>query len=62
MKYVIDKNNENMKLMYYSVNMKGLNVIPKNEVPGLKIKAKKVVLVDSELRDSYIKQRIKKNR
>ena len=41
MKYVIDKNNDNMRLMYYSVNMVGLNVNPKNEVPGLKIKAKK---------------------
>ena len=58
MKYVIEKNNEKQRLMYYSVNMVGLNVTPKNEVPGLNIKAKKVVLIDSDLRDSYIKQRI----
>lgn len=60
MKYIIDKTNDDMKLMYYSVNMVGLNVTPKNEVPGLTIKAKKVVLVDEGLRDSYIKQRINK--
>ena len=60
MKYIIDKTNDDMKLMYYSVNMIGLSVTPKNEVPGLKIKAKKVVLVDEGLRESYIKQRINK--
>ena len=60
MKYVIEKNNEKMKLMYYSVKMIGLDVIPKNEVPGLKIKAKKIILIDPELRDSYIRQRIDK--
>ena len=58
MKYVIDKNNDNMRLMYYSVNMVGLNVNPKNEVPGLKIKAKKIILIDDELRKNYIKKRI----
>ena len=60
MKYIIDKTNDDMKLMYYSVNMVGLSVTPKNEVPGLKIKANKVVLVDEGLRESYIKQRINK--
>lgn len=60
MKYVIEKNGKDMKLVYYSVNMVGLNVEPKNGVPGLTIKAKKVILVDPELRDSYIKQRINK--
>ena len=60
MKYIIDKTNDDMKLMYYSVNMVGLSVTPKNEVPGLKIKAKKEVLVDEGLRESYIKQRINK--
>ena len=49
-----------MKLVYYSVNMVGLGVEPKNGVPGLTIKAKKIVLVDSKLRDAYIKQRINK--
>ncbi|MBQ6285083.1 MAG: hypothetical protein IJK67_02080 [Bacilli bacterium] len=60
MKYVIDKNNEKMKLMYYSVKLVGLDVEPKNDVKNLKIKAKKVVIVDPELRESYIKQRINK--
>ncbi len=60
MKYVIEKNGKDMKLVYYSVNMVGLNVEPKNGVPGLTIKAKKVILVDPELRDAYIKQRINK--
>lgn len=60
MKYVIEKNGKDMKLVYYSVNMVGLGVEPKNGVPGLAIKAKRVVLVDPELRDAYIKQRINK--
>ena len=60
MKYVIEKNDKDMKLVYYSVNMVGLNVEPKNGVPGLTIKAKKVILIDPELRDAYIKQRINK--
>ena len=60
MKYVIEKNGKDMKLVYYSVNMVGLGVEPKNGVPGLTIKAKKVVLVDQKLRDAYIKQRINK--
>ena len=51
MKYVIEKNGKDMKLVYYSVNMVGLGVEPKNGVPGLTIKAKK---------DAYIKQRINK--
>lgn len=60
MKYVIEKNGKDMKLVYYSVNMVGLGVEPKNGVPGLTIKAKKIVLVDSKLRDAYIMQRINK--
>ena len=60
MKYVIEKNGKDMKLVYYCVNMVGLGVEPKNGVPGLTIKAKRVVLVDPELRDAYIKQRINK--
>ena len=58
MKYVIEKETNAMKLVNYNVNMIGLNVEPKNEVPDLNIKAKKVVLVDSNLTESYIKQRI----
>ena len=60
MKYIIEKNNDDMKLMYYSVNMIGLSVTPKNDVPGLNIKARKVLLVDAGLTESYIKQRINK--
>ena len=60
MKYVIEKNGKDMKLVYYSVNMVGLGVEPKNGVPGLTIKATNIVLVDSKLRDAYIKQRINK--
>ena len=60
MKYVIDKNNNDKKLTYYNVNIKGLEVSPINEVPDQKIMIGKVLLVDSELQDSYIKQRINK--
>ncbi len=60
MKYVIDKNNEKMKLMYYSVKMDGLDVEPINNVKDLNIKARKVKLIDNKLRESYIKQRINK--
>lgn len=60
MKYVIDKNNNDLKLIYYNVNMVGLNVSPINEVPGLTIKAKKVILIDPELRKVYIRKRINK--
>jgi len=60
MKYVIDKNQEKMKLMYYSIKMEGLDVKPKNNVKNLNIKARNVKIVDSKLRESYIKQRINK--
>ena len=58
MKYVIDKNNDKLRLVYYGVNMVGLNVNPKNEVPDLNIKAKKVVLIDNDLTEEYIRKRI----
>ena len=58
MKYVIDKSSDPMKLAYYNVNMVGLNVNPKNEVPGLNIKAKKVILIDEGLAEEYIKKRV----
>ena len=59
MKYVIDKKNvKEEKLMYYNVKMKGLTVSPKNAVPGLTIKAKKITFIDSELIKEYIKGRI----
>lgn len=60
MKYVIDKKQEKMKLMYYDVKMDGLDVEPINNVKNLNIKAKKVKLVDKKLRESYVKQRINK--
>lgn len=60
MKYVIDKNNEDFKLMYYNVKMVGLDVTPKNGSASVSIKASKVILVDPALRNSYIKQRINK--
>lgn len=58
MRYVIDKNNEKMKLMYYTVKLVGLDVTPKNDSKSVKIKAQKVIIVDPELRESYIKQKI----
>ena len=61
MKYVIDKKNvKEEKLMYYNVKMKGLTVSPKNAVPGLTIKAKKITLIDSELIKEYIKEKLMK--
>ena len=58
MKYVIEKDNKDLKLLYHNVNMTGLKVIPKNKVSDLNIKASKVVFVDKELTDTYIKKRI----
>ena len=60
MKYVIDKNNNDKKLTYYNVNMIGLEVNPINEVPNQQIRAGKVLLIDQNLQDSFIKQRINK--
>lgn len=60
MKYVIDKNNSKFKLMYYNVSMVGLDVTPKNGASGVTIKAKKIILIDPSLRESYIRQRINK--
>ncbi len=59
MKYVIEKNNEKMKLMRYDIKMTGLNVTPKNGGDN-NIKAKKVLIADEKLRESYIKQRVNK--
>ncbi len=60
MKYVIDKNNNDKKLTYYNVNIKGLEVSPINEVPNQEIKVGKVLLVDEKLQNSFIKKRINK--
>ena len=58
MKYVIDKNKNDKKLTYYNVNIKGLEVKPINEVPNQQITLGKILLVDEELTDSFIKKRI----
>ncbi len=59
MKYVIDKNQEKMKLMRYNIKMVGLDVTPKNGKSNA-IKAKNVKIVDQTLCKSFIKQRINK--
>ena len=58
MKYIIDKKENNKKLMYYNVNMSGLEVKPINEVKNQVIKVGEVLLVDENLQHSYIKQRV----
>ena len=58
MKYIIEKNNEDVKLMYYNVNITGLSISPKNESNSVSIKAKEVTLVDTNLQDAFIKERI----
>ena len=60
MKYVIDRESNNSKLMYYNVKINGLNVKPKNGILNAAIKSKNVVLIDPDLRLSYIKQRVNK--
>lgn len=59
-KYIIDKDNPNEKLLYYNVGVVGLSVTPNKSVPGYKITAKKLTLVDPDLREAYIKQKINK--
>ena len=59
-KYIIDKDNPNEKLLYYNVNVVGLSVTPNKSVPGYNVTAKKLTLVDPELREAYIKQKINK--
>ena len=59
-KYIIDKDNPNEKLLYYNVDVVGLSVTPNKSVPGYKINAKKLTLVDPDLREAYIKQKINK--
>ena len=60
MKYTIDKDNNDKKLAYYNVNIKGLEVSPINEVEDQKIIVGKVVLIDENLQTSFIKKRIDK--
>ncbi len=58
MKYKVIHKQDDFKLNYYKVAIDGLSVKPINKVPGLTIKAGKVVLIDNDLRSEYIKQRI----
>ncbi len=58
MKYVVIHNQDDVKLSCYKVQMEGLGVNPINRVPGLTIKAKKVLLIDENLRQEYIRKRI----
>lgn len=60
MKYNIVKNNPEFKLNSYKININGLDITPKNNVTGLSIKAKKIVITDSSLTTSYIKKKINK--
>jgi hypothetical protein len=60
MKYIIEKNSEKMKLMRHDINLVGLDVTPKNHYKKAHINAKKVVIADPKLCESYIKQRINK--
>lgn len=59
-KYIINKDNPNEKLLYYNVNIVGLSVTPNKSVPGYNVIAKRLTLVDPELREAYIKQKINK--
>lgn len=59
MKYVIEKNNDK-KLANYNVKIDGLSVKPVNNVKNQTIKAGKVVLVDDDLKEEYIRKRINK--
>lgn len=59
-KYIIKKDNPNEKLLYYNVNIVGLSVTPNKSVPGYNVIAKRLTLVDPELREAYIKQKINK--
>lgn len=60
MKYVVDKNNDDVSLVSYKVNMTGLKVHPRNNSSSISIKSKEVILVDSTLRSNYIKKVINK--
>lgn len=60
MKYVVEHKGEDKKLIYYNVNIVGLNVTPKNNIKDLTIKADKIILIDPDLCESYIRKRINK--
>ena len=58
MKYVIEHKGEEKKLTYHNVKIVGLSVTPKNNVKDLTIKADKIILIDTNLCEAYIRRRI----
>lgn len=60
MRYVIEHNGEEKKLTYHNVKIVGLSVTPKNNVKDLTIKADKIILIDPNLCETYIRRRINK--
>ncbi len=60
MKFKLEKSKEDLKLANYKVKIKGLEVEPINRVSNLSIKAKKIIITDDKLINSFIKQRINK--
>lgn len=60
MKYIIDRKNENLKLVNYNVKINGMEVKPVNKASSQTLKAGKITLVDKELISSYINQVINK--
>lgn len=60
MRYVIEHKGEEKKLTYHNVKIVGLSVTPKNNVKDLTIKADKIILIDPNLCEAYIRRRINK--
>lgn len=60
MRYVIEHKGEEKKLTYHNVKIVGLSVTPKNNVKDLTIKADKIILIDPNLCETYIRRRINK--
>jgi len=60
MRYVIEHKGEEKKLTYHNVKIVGLSVTPKNNVKDLTIKADKIILIDPNLCETYIRIRINK--
>ena len=58
MRYVIEHKGEEKKLTYHNVKIVGLSVTPKNNVKDLTIKADKIILIDPNLCETYIRRRI----
>lgn len=60
MRYVIEHKGEEKKLTYHNVKIVGLSVTLKNNVKDLTIKADKIILIDPNLCETYIRRRINK--